>query len=191
MEQHLRVLWRRDQAGHEHASIKRENADWLISGVAVFAHDQEPCCLAYAIRCGETWFTKSARITGNVGMRDVDLAIRVDRGEWYVDERHVEGVSGCVDLDLNFSPSTNLLPIRRLGLSVGDAASVRAAWLRFPSFSLEPLTQTYRRTHERVYRYETAGAEFVADITVDSMGVPQRYGEYWVAECSAAAGTGG
>lgn len=29
-------------------------------------------------------------------------------------------VAGCTDIDLGFSPSTNLLPIRRLSLEVGD-----------------------------------------------------------------------
>ena len=67
-------------------------------------------------------------------------------------------VAGCVDLDLNFSPSTNLLPIRRLNLSVGQEAAVRAAWLRFPSFILEPLEQLYRRVDATTYRYESAGA---------------------------------
>jgi hypothetical protein len=38
---------------------------------------------------------------------------------------------GCLDIDLGFSPSTNLLPIRRLTLAVGEAATVRAAWLPF------------------------------------------------------------
>ena len=28
-------------------------------------------------------------------------------------------VAGSTDIDLNFSPSTNLLPIRRLGLAIG------------------------------------------------------------------------
>jgi hypothetical protein len=38
-----------------------------------------------------------------------------------------------------FSPSTNLLPIRRLNLGVGQAAKVQAAWLRFLGFTLESL----------------------------------------------------
>ena len=49
--------------------------------------------------------------------------------EWGADSRAVDG---CRDIDLNFSPSTNVLPIRRLSLDVGDQAAVRAAWLRFP-----------------------------------------------------------
>jgi hypothetical protein len=87
-------------------------------------------------------------------------------------------VAGCVDVDLNFSPSTNTLPIRRLQLAVGQTAGVRAAWLRFPSFELEPLEQTYARIAQEVYRYESSGGSFVADVTVDAQGLVIDYGEW-------------
>ena len=80
-----------------------------------------------------------------------------------------------VDIDLNFSPSTNLLPIRRLGLAVGAEAPVTAAWLRFPSFALEPLAQTYRRLSIGAYRYESGGGAFTADLEVDDAGLVTRY----------------
>ena len=48
-------------------------------------------------------------------------------------------MTGCVDLDLNFIPSTTLLPVRRLGLAIGQSAEVQAAWLRFPGFTLVPI----------------------------------------------------
>jgi hypothetical protein len=54
--------------------------------------------------------------------------------------------AACIDLDLNFSPSTNLLPLMDLGLAIGQEATIRAAWLRFPRFALEPLDQVYRST---------------------------------------------
>lgn len=72
---------------------------------------------------------------------------------------------------LNFSPSTNLLPIRRLNLAIGQGAAVRAAWLRFPSFTLEPLEQVYRRIDPTTYRYESAGGRFVAELQVNDSGL--------------------
>ena len=84
-------------------------------------------------------------------------------------------MEGCIDVDLNFSPSTNLLPIRRLGLAVGEEAEVRAAWLRFPSFTLEPLPQLYRRLSDDTWRYESAGGAFVRDLTVNGDGFVDRY----------------
>ena len=67
------------------------------------------------------------------------------------------------------------LPVRRLGLGVGEAGAVRAAWLRFPSLALEPLDQTYTRTGPLAYRYSSAGGAFTADLAVDAAGFPTRY----------------
>lgn len=126
-------------------------------------------------------------MAGSVGERQVDVNVVVDRGEWILNGTAQTVVKGCIDVDLNFSPSTNLLPIRRLALNVGDQRGVRAAWLRFPSFALEPLDQTYSRIAERVYRYESAGGRFVAQIEVDDNGLPLRYGDLWSAECASSS----
>lgn len=92
----------------------------------------------------------------------------------------------CTDIDLNFSPSTNLLPVRRLELAIGSARAVRAAWLRFPSFTLkEPLEQTDTRLDERLYRYESAGGSFVALVTVDDFGLAMNDADRWSRETGA------
>ena len=67
---------------------------------------------------------------------------------WTFNGRPCAGVQGCEDIDLSFSPATNLLPIRRARLAVGARVSVRAAWLRFPAVALEMLDQTYERVSE-------------------------------------------
>ena len=41
--------------------------------------------------------------------------------------------------EMGFSPSTNLVPIRRLSLTVGEEADVKAAWLPFPALVFEGL----------------------------------------------------
>ena len=88
-------------------------------------------------------------------------------------------MDGCIDLDLNFSPSTNLLPIRRLDLAIGTEAKVRAAWLRFPDFTLEPLDQLYRRTDLASYRYESGGGTFVTELRVTEAGFVAHYGNFF------------
>jgi hypothetical protein len=87
-----------------------------------------------------------------------------------------------IDLDLNFSPSTNLLPIRRLNLAVGQKALVTAAWLKFPGFELEPLSQAYSRIDESTYRYESGGGHFMADLKVDRLGFITKYPGIWQVE---------
>src|SRR5439155_24707202 len=124
--------------------------------------------------------TLSATVGGQSGERRVDIEItaRADV-TWQLNDQSCPQVAGCRDVDLNFSPSTNLLPIRRLNLDIGQESSVRAAWLRFPSFALEPLEQSYRRTGERTYRYESAGGKFVAELQLHHSGLPLRYGDIW------------
>jgi uncharacterized protein len=160
------ILWRRlDRPGHEAARIDGTT----LSGTAVFAHEGEPCVLAYEVVCDEAWRTRRATVRGFVGARAVDVHIAVDGERWLLNGQEVDAVRGCIDVDFNFSPSTNLLPIRR-----GAEGDVRAAWLRFPSFELQPLDQSYHRIDENVFRYASATG-FTADIEVNGEGLPLRY----------------
>ena len=179
------ILWRSIELdGHEACSLFSRDADWHLAGTAVFSHDDQPCRLEYVIVCDASWNTMSARVSGWVGHETVNIEIAVDaERHWRLNGIECPAVSGCTDLDLNFSPCTNLLPVRRLNLSIGQEAPVKAAWLRFPSFELEPLAQVYRRVSESTYRYESGGG-FVADLEVDSVGFVKNYPDFWQAEAT-------
>ncbi len=178
------ILWRRlDKPGYEYARLSWIGNQWQLTGVAVFQHEQQPCRLDYAVVCDGQWLTRTGRVTGWIGDQAVDVNVSVDAsGAWHVNGIECRDVAGSFDLDLNFSPSTNLLPIRRLNLSVGEQAKVKAAWLRFPGFTLEPLEQVYRRVDNVLYRYESAGGKFVAELKVNALGLVTVYPEVWVEE---------
>lgn len=91
-------------------------------------------------------------------------------------------VAGCTDIDLGFSPSTNLLPIRRLSLEVGEPVEVQAAWLPFPTLSFELLTQTYRRTGKMTYQYEADGGAFSRTLEVNEVSLVTNYPGLWQIE---------
>jgi hypothetical protein len=171
------ILWRRlDRPGHESARVFAREGSWHLEGTAVFSDDDRPCRLDYRVDCDARWATQMGRVTGWVGDEPILIVIAAgaDR-RWFVNGEERPDVAGCLDLDLNFSPSTNLLPIRRLGLQVGQEARVRAAWLRFPGFALEPLDQIYRRIGLSRYRYESGGGRFAADLEVDGSGLVTDY----------------
>jgi len=135
------------------------------------------------MECDSAWRTLAGRVSGQVGNQRIDIRIKVQPDQtWHLNGVGQPAVSGCIDIDLNFSPSTNLLPIRRLGLPVGQQATVNAAWLRFPSFELERLEQTYKRLDEHTYRYESGGGAFVADLKVNDFGVVTTYPGIWEEE---------
>ena len=144
----------------------------------------------YLIECDRFWRTVAGRVDGWVGSATVSVAIRVSEDQrWWLNDSEVPAVEGCYDLDLNFSPSTNTLPIRRLHLGERDSAEVRAAWLKFPNFNLEPLVQTYRRTGPKTYRYESSGGSFKADLEVDESGLVTLYPNLCEVETMNAEGT--
>jgi hypothetical protein len=137
------------------------------------------------LKCDSDWQTTSAKITGWVGDEVIGVEILADPDHhWRLNKKECADVTGCIDLDLNFSPLTNTLPIRRLNLKVGQEADVRAAWLRFPSFKLEPLEQVYRRVKTSQYQYESAGGKFVSDLEVEKTGLVIQYPNFWRAEGS-------
>jgi hypothetical protein len=178
------VLWRRiDLPGHEIGRVDSHEEGWTLAGTAVFAHDGRPCRLDYEVTCDTEWRTTSAGVAGAIGVRPVDLTVSVDRrGRWRLNNEVCEAVEGCIDIDLGFSPSTNLLPIRRLGLAVGEAAEVQAAWLPFPALAFEPLAQTYQREGETTYRYESGGGRFVRTLEVNPTGLVIDYPGLWEIE---------
>jgi uncharacterized protein len=183
------ILWRRlDLPGHEAAELARGAGGWRLSGVAVLAHSERPCRLQYVITCDAAWHTRRCRVRGYVGAAPVCVELARDpAGEWTVGGARAAELSGCNDVDLGFSPATNLLPIRRLGLSVGASASVRAAWIRFPELTTEVREQVYTRVAPERYVYESAGGVFRRELTVDSLGFVLHYPDFWRAEATAGS----
>lgn len=167
------IAWERlDIPGRETAELVSVSGGWRLTGRAEFGGHR----VDYEVRCGEDWVTESATVVSR-GF-DIEL-IRNPAGEWSMNGSKVWEVTGCDDVDFEFSPCTNTLPIRRLSLSVGESAAVRAAWLRFPTVALEPFEQTYTRTGETTYRFESGDGKFVRDLTVNDAGLVVDYPGLW------------
>ena len=180
------ILWRAiSWPGHEACRLYRHDSEWHLEGTAVFLDEGRICRLSYLIMCDQIWRTRSAVVSGWVGDQEVSLALSVDAHcRWVMNVVSKPDVYGCLDLDLSFSPSTNILPIRRLNLEIGEQAEVTAAWLKFPTFDLEPLSQVYERIGEFRYRYSSRGGDFVTELAVNKVGFVTIYPKLWEAEGS-------
>lgn len=178
------ILWRGiDMPGHDACRLFSLNGRWHLSGAAVFSHKQQPCCLNYEVISDQHWKTVSARISGWLGQDPVKFEITAGPDlKWRINGVEKPAVDGCTDVDLNFTPATNLLPIRRLNLAVNEVAEVKAAWLRFPDFELEPLPQVYKRLDEFNYHYESGGGSFVSQLKVNAVGFVTDYAGLFKAE---------
>jgi hypothetical protein len=175
------ILWRRlDLPGHDSARLSPHDGGWLLAGTALFAHDGLPCRLDYRVLCDAAFRTESATVEGWAGSEPVrhHLAADADR-RWRLDGVEQPQVEGCIDVDLGFTPATNLLALRRLDLAVGARSTVRSAWLDFPGFAMAPLAQTYHRTAETTYAYESGGGAFTAELRTNAAGFVVDYPGLW------------
>jgi hypothetical protein len=181
-----RIRWRRlDVPGREEARVDRTIDGWRLTGHLDVEEGGLAARLRYTIACDAQWRTRSALIEGDEGDRPIRFALEADgAGHWTRDGAPVPEVAGALDVDLGFTPATNTLPIRRLALAVGESASVRSAWLRFPELRLEPLEQTYAREGELTFRYRALvdGEPFVARLETDGFGRVVRYEGLWEAD---------
>ena len=122
-------------------------------------------------------------LMGNIGSKRVSVHIKADsKGQWFYNGELVSAVKGCIDVDLGFSPSTNLLPINRIRLLPGQVQEVAAAWVAFPSLRLKALHQTYTRIDDEHIHYESAGGEFKRDLRINKLGFVLNYPDFWQAE---------
>lgn len=182
------MIWRRlDVPGREEARIARTETGWHLTGHVTVEEGGIAARLRYVIDCDPAWRTRSAVIDGDAGGAAIRFELNADGGgQWTLNGKPMDAFTGALDVDLGFTPATNTLPIRRLGLGIGDSAPVRSAWLRFPELRLEPLDQTYTRETERSYQYRALvdGEPFVARLDVDGFGRVLRYEGLWEAEFS-------
>lgn len=89
------------------------------------------------------------------------------------------GERAPADIDLGFTPATNTNALRRMELKVGQAARTTALWLDTEDWSLKPLTQTYERLSETVYRYRSPRHAYEAELSVDPFGIVLDYPGLW------------
>ena len=161
------ILWRRlDQPGHDSALLRDDASGAVIEGTAVFAESGRPCRLDYRIVCDSAWRTLSASVHGWLDTTAVSIEIEADAdGGWTLNGQRHPDLQGAFDVDLSFTPATNLLPIRRIRLAIGAKAPVS----------------------ESRYRYESGGGTFVRTLETNVAGLVTDYPGLGQAEAPRSA----
>jgi hypothetical protein len=173
------ILWQNpSEVGAERCTLVHRGDGHVISGTALVSVDGAPCELRYTVRADGSWRTRHVEVERFGPADDARLVVDVgDDGRWRVDGDDQADLDGCADIDLEFSPATNMLPIRRLDLPVGSGADLDAAWLRYPGLRVERARQHYHRLAED--RCEFRAGDFAAELTFDQEGLVRTYGDFW------------
>jgi hypothetical protein len=147
-----------------------------LLGGSVFLESKHVCQLNYRVVASTSFVTQRATVKGFIGTTSIDLRIRASgRGRWTVNGVDQPAAAGCSDLDLGFTPATNLLAVRRLRLSVGKEAEAPAAYLGFPLWKLTLLEQRYKRVSRTEYEYEAPQFGYRGVLQVSATGAVIEY----------------
>lgn len=137
--------------------------------------------VSYLLSCDRQWQVTDLTITVTDAASHRRLALRRDAGgDWHGDgDSPVPDLDGCVDVDINRSPLTNTLPVRRLGMGAGESRDLDVAYVSVPELTVSPVRQRYTLLpgDGPVYRYESGS--FGADLPVDGDGFVIDYPGLW------------
>lgn len=169
--------------GLEHLRLTLGERGAIADGMILRLHEGMAIRARYRVEADATWLTRTVRLAVHYPESRI-LQLEGDGdGHWQRDGAPAPDLDGCLDVDIEVTPFTNTLPIRRLGLGLGDRVPIRVVYLALlPALALHPAEQCYtcldRIAHGGMYRYESMQANavtFAADLPVDSDGVVHDY----------------
>jgi hypothetical protein len=179
------MLWRRiDTPGHDACRLEQNGVGWRVEGAAVFRHPAGPACVAYSVQCDQQWRTVSGRVRGALGQRAIDYRVALRGTTWTLNETPVSGLEALVDLDLGFTPATNLQQLRRVLIGQDEALQLPVAWLDVEVGALTELPQLYTRRGEAAFWYEAPSVGYQGLLELAPNGFIRSYPNLWEAEQS-------
>lgn len=172
-----------DIPGNEHLRLHiGESGDVQADSQVVMVSDGRVLRLSYRIELDAGWRAHSVRIASEQPDGSViGLALQADGiGNW------TDGIGmplheldGCIDVDIQATPFTNTLPIRRLHLAQDQPEQIMVAYIPVPSLDVSPMEQRYTGIGDGRVRYESVRSGFVADLDVDADGIVVTYPAYF------------
>lgn len=173
--------WRRlDRPGDDTCSLWEIPGGWLLAGRATWRLDHGDALVSYQVEADTGWHSRRGLVEGKAGGRAVRLeVVRSPAAEWEVDGQRASGLDGSDDLDLGFTPATNLLAIRRLARAPDGRLAADAAWLDEDTWSFRRLPQWYERRSDLEWWYESPTTGYAALLTVTPDGFVSDYPGLW------------
>jgi hypothetical protein len=176
------ILWENnDSHSLEYFNLTAKDRAFVLEGTAVLSLEGLPTRITYKIECDDNWETKDVAIRqerpGNTS--NLTLKVIANKQIWKTKGSKIPFAAGLHDVDLEITPATNTLPIRRIGLKEGESQQVDTVWVRFPSLTTEMLRQRYTRIDRTRYRYEYLSTGYQAALEVDEFGLVVSYGDQW------------
>jgi hypothetical protein len=161
--------WEGCEAGMEHVDIRPADGGLDISGVVIGREGDARFGLTYRLKLDALWRTREAHLRTTSG-RPLHLESN-GQGSWTENGESQPALQGCIDIDIQATPLTNTLPIRRLEWKAGESVEIRLCYIDVPDLTVSPGNQRYTAlTPGALYRFESLDSGFTADLPVDGDG---------------------
>jgi uncharacterized protein len=170
------VMWAAwDSPGLGHLPLAVRDSGVVADGVVLGAAEGHPFRVAYEVHCDTGWRVRAVRV-GLPGEAPKVELLSDGEGNWSTyNGQAVAYLEGCEYVDIAETPFTNTLPIRRLGLAIGESADISVAY--FDGTELQPWPEPQRYTcleksvRGGLYRFLSLDGGFQADVPVDANGL--------------------
>jgi hypothetical protein len=161
--------WDGCEDGMEHVDVRPADGGLDISGVVIAQEDGTEFGLSYRLKLDALWRTKEMLLRSTAG--HVLHLESNGQGSWQENGKDRPDLQGCIDIDIQATPLTNTLPIRRLDLETGESMEIRLCYVDVPHLTVSPANQRYSALEAgSLYRFESLESGFTADLPVDEDG---------------------
>lgn len=165
----MQYLWTAlEEPGTEQLSLNRTDQGWLAEGRFLGQWKGESATGSYRLHLLPDWRVVRVEVVWN----GRSLSLQSDgAGHWQGPEGPLPEVSGCLDVDIAWTPFTNTLPIRRMG----HTGEIKALFLSPPDLNPQMVLQRYTLLDNGRWRYESLTSGYTNEITVDAEGLVVEY----------------
>lgn len=178
----MSAAWRHIDArdGFEVVFLSEDHLGHHLHGHTAAVEDSQAFSVEYMISVDHSWATRSVQLLGHAQHGQLERRLESDgRGRWQVDGVKTPELDGCVDIDLEASVCTNMLPVHRLGLAVGREADAPAVFVTAVDLHVVRLEQHYLRLEEgpngHRYDYQVPAFDFRCTLDYDRAGLLLTY----------------
>jgi hypothetical protein len=156
------------------------DAPYVASGVVLGMSDGRPYRLNYKLKLESNWQARKAVFEVSTVDDTLTRMLRTDGiGHWRDDTGALlTELNGCLDIDIEATPFTAMLPIRRLKQAEGQQQDISVIYVEVPTLAFAAVRQRYACVEPLKpgvaggrYIQEGPIGEFKAEIAVDLDGI--------------------
>ena len=182
---HASVYWIPwEDPGCEHLSLVESDEGIAATGLILRRRGSMDFRCRYELTADTNWCFQ--RLVFSVaGVSEVEpkrLLLESDADGWRANGELLPELTDCRDVDIQITPFTNSLPIRRLGLAEGESRDLAVVYVPVPELTPQRVEQRYSclaplGVDGGRYLYEGLFRDFTAELAVDAGGLVLDYPE--------------